>query len=405
MPHRAFIVAVARSAAGKNNGRISHVHPAALGAKVVDSLLLERLPSFDPALVDDVIFGCVSQVGAQSANLARNVVLGSSVLPLEVPGTTVDRQCGSSQQALHFAVQAVMSGTQDVVVAGGVESMSSVPIGCSITGQKELGLPNSPACQEKYGRGGFYSQFFGAERLSSEYDISRHDMDAFAASSHAKAVAAQEAGRFDGEIVPMEGRDKAGETVVHATDEGVRPGTTVEKLGKLDTLASMGLMKPMPDAPDGRVTAGNASQISDGASAVVVCNEEGLRKLGGAVPLVEVKTLALAGSDPVTMLGGPIPATARALKRAGLSIGDIDLYEVNEAFACVPIAWLRACGADEAKLNVLGGACALGHPLGATGTKLATTLVSELVRSGKSLGLQAICEGGGTANATIFERV
>ena len=339
----------------------------------------------------------------QSANIGRNVVLNSN-LPLSVPGTAVDRQCGSSQQAIHFAAQAVMSGTQDIVIAGGVETMSTVPLGANI-GKGELGQPNSSIVQDRFGPSGFYSQFVGAELVASKYDITRLDMDTFAAASHAKAAAAIAAGKFDDEIVTVEGRDKEGNVVEHRVDEGVRPGTTVEKLGTLDTLVGLGVCPPVDGHPEGRITAGNASQVSDGSAAVLIANEDGLKKLGpGVEPLAIIRTLSLAGDDPVLMLAGPIPATATALQRAGLSIGDIDLFEVNEAFACVPIAWQKALGADPEKLNVNGGACALGHQLGGTGAKLMTTLVSELVRTKGKYGLQAICEGGGTANATIIER-
>lgn len=398
---RAFIVAAARTAAGKRNGWFSQTHPAVLGARVVNNLVAERV-GMDPALVDDVIFGCVSQVGEQAANIGRNVVL-SSDLPITVPGTSVDRQCGSSQQAIHFAAQAVMSGTQDIVIAGGVESMTRVPMMSNLV--KDVGMPNSSVVQDKFGRAGFYSQFVSAEMMGVKYDISREEMDAFAAASHAKAAAASEAGIFDAEICAVEGVDADGNTVTVTKDQGIRAGTTAEKLSSLETLVSMGACPPLPERPGGVITAGNASQISDGAAAVMLCNEAGLRKLGSSVtPLAEIRALSLAGTDPVLMLSGPIPATAAALARAGLSIDDIDLYEVNEAFAVVPLAWEKEVGSDPDKLNVNGGACALGHPLGGTGAKLMTTLVHELVRSGKRYGLQAICEGGGTANATIIER-
>ena len=400
----AFIVRVARSAAGKRNGRLSRVHPAALGAQVVDALIDRVNCDWDHAHVDDVIFGVVSQVGAQGANIGRSIVLNSNRLPLSVPGTTVDRQCGSSQQALHFAAQAVMSGTQDVVIAGGVECMSAVPMFSALP--KELGPPNTAEVNARFSREvPFFSQFDGAEMLCSAYDIGRAELDEFAAASHAKAAAAQEAGRFDGEIVPIAGHNKAGDPVTHDSDEGVRPSTTAAKLGELQTLVEQGFCAPPDDFPSGRITAGNASQISDGASAILVANEEGLRKLGNPQPLARIHTLSLAASDPVMMLQAPIPATEKALARAGLRIGDIDLFEVNEAFASVPLAWLKATGADPAKLNVNGGACALGHPLGGTGTKLMTTLVSEMVRRKAKFGLQAICEGGGTANATIISCV
>lgn len=269
--------------------------------------------------------------------------------------------------------------------------MSSVVMGSNIA-EGKFGMPNSKATKAKFGNKDFYSQFIGAEKMCDKYNITRTAMDEFAALSHAKAFTAINEGRFLREIIPLVGHDKEGKDVEHAADEGVRPGTTSAKLNSLDVIA-----------PNGRITAGNASQISDGAAALLICNEAGLRKLG-LRPRAEITTLALAGTDPVLMLSGPIPATEAALRRAGLKIDDIDLFEVNEAFACVPLAWQQEVGADPAKLNVNGGACALGHPLGATGAKLMTTLVHELERSGKRFGLQAICEGGGTANATIIER-
>jgi acetyl-CoA acetyltransferase family protein len=398
----AYIVSVARSAAGKNKGRLSHFHPADLGAAVVNSLVNKIPGGFDTSLVDDVIFGCVSQVGTQAANIGRNVVLASE-LPVSVPGTSVDRQCGSSQQAIHFAAQAVMSGTQDIVIAGGVEVMTTIPMMSNLP--KGLGKPNSNFTQSKFGKGGFYSQFTGAELVAQKYSITREDCDQFAARSHRLAAAATAAGKFKDEIVVLEGFDKNGNPVVHDTDEGIRAGTTVERLATLDTLVSMGVCPPVDGAPLGVCTAGNASQISDGAAAVLIVNDAGLKKLGSsATPLARIHSLAVAGSDPVVMLAGPIPATLQVLQRGGLTMGDMDLYEVNEAFACVPLAWEKELGADREKLNVNGGACALGHPLGGTGAKLMTTLVNELHRSGKRYGLQAICEGGGTANATIIER-
>jgi len=301
-----------------------------------------------------------------------------------------------------------MSGTQDIVIAGGVESMSRVPMFSNMAGGK-VGVPNSPVTQSRYGEEAFYSQFVSAEMMGVKYDISREEMDTLAAASHAKALAATESGRFADEIEPVEGflvdEDGAKTAVTVTKDEGIRPGTTVEKLAKLETLVKMGAAPPQPERPLGAVTAGNASQISDGAAALMIVNEAGLAKLGSSVtPMAEIHTLALAGTDPVLMLSGPIPATQAALARAGLAMADIDLYEVNEAFAVVPLAWEKELGADRNKLNVNGGACALGHPLGATGAKLMTTLVHELRRTGGRYGLLAICEGGGTANATIIER-
>ena len=399
----AYIVAAARTATGKQRGALRNAHPATLSAAVIDHILAS-LPSLDPADVDDVILGCVSQCQEQGGNIARHAVL-SSTLPISVPGTTIDRQCGSSQQAIHFAAQAVMSGTQDIVVAGGVESMTRIPMFSNMPGDK--GGPVDAAIAAKFStKAPFFSQFVGAEMMGVEFGVRRDEMDAFAARSHARAAAAQAAGVFDGEIVPVDGVDKDGAAVAHAKDEGVRAGTTAEKLASLDTLVELGVAKAVAGGPElGAITAGNASQISDGAAALLVVNDAGLKKLGSAVtPLARVHSLAVAANDPVLMLSAPIPATEKLLARAGVAIGDVDVYEVNEAFAVVPMAWAKRCGADEAKLNIHGGACALGHPLGATGAKLATTLVHTLQREEKRFGLLAICEGAGTANATLFER-
>jgi acetyl-CoA C-acetyltransferase len=394
-------VEAVRSAGGKKNGALSDYHAADLGAAIVDACVEKT--GIDPNMVEDVIIGCVSQVGQQAGNIGRNIVLSSKVLPETCPGTAVDRQCGSSQQALHFAAQAVMSGVMDCVIAGGVESMSNVPIGANIMDGLAAGhgLPNGKNIAKKYESalaklpGGMFSQFEGAELLAQKYGVTRAEMDSFGAASHAKAVAANAANRFAREIVPLPGRDKKNDKdITHSLDEGIRPSTTIESLGKLPALKKDG----------GVVTAGTASQICDGASAIMVMNEEGLKK-SGLKPLAKIITLALAGDDPVIMLGGPIPASETALAKAGLKIGDIDLYEVNEAFAPVPLAWAKALGADLNKLNVNGGAMALGHPLGGTGTKLMGTLVHELERRKGKYGLLAICEGGGTANATIIERI
>eukprot|EP01102_Stenamoeba_stenopodia_P010644 TRINITY_DN3230_c0_g1_i2.p1 TRINITY_DN3230_c0_g1~~TRINITY_DN3230_c0_g1_i2.p1 ORF type:complete len:421 (-),score=98.24 TRINITY_DN3230_c0_g1_i2:1029-2240(-) len=389
----AYIVEAVRTAGGRKGGRLSQFHPADLGAVVVDELV-DRL-RIDPAAVDDVIFGCVSQIGAQSANLARNVVL-SSKLPESVPGVTVDRQCGSSQQAIHFAAQAVMSGTQDVVIAGGVEVMSLIPIGSSVMDGLSAGrgMPNGEKIAAKYG-GTMFSQYEGAEIVAQKFNVSREEMEEFAVLSHKRGHEATEKGYFKREIVPIKVKDaKTGKEVVHDRDEGIRWPASAEKMKQLP------LLKP----DGGRITAATASQICDGASALLICNERGLAKLG-LKPRARIVAMALAGSDPVMMLAGPIPATRTVLSRAGLSIKDIDLYEVNEAFASVPLAWAKEIGADIQKLNVNGGAMALGHPLGATGVKLMATLLNELERRGGRYGLQAICEGGGTANATIIERV
>ena len=388
----AYIVDCVRTPGGKRNGALSEWHPADLGAVVVDALI-ERT-GIDGAAIDDVIFGRVSQVGSQSANLARNVVL-SSGLPESVPGTTVDRQCGSSQQAIHFAAQAVMSGTMDAVIAGGVEVMSTVPIGANIMDGMAAGhgFPFSSEGIAKRYDGVMFSQFEGAEMVASEFGISREDMDAFALRSHARADEAALRGYFDSQLVHVAGKTKGGEAMTLTRDEGIRPGGTMAKLAKLRALKGEG----------GRITAATSSQITDGASALLIVNEVGLRKLG-LTPRAKIVSLAVIGSDPVMMLYGPVPASKLALAKAGLAIGDIDLYEVNEAFASVPLCWAKELGGDLEKLNVNGGAMALGHPLGATGTKLMATLVCELERRELRYGLQAICEGGGTANATIIER-
>eukprot|EP00041_Stephanoeca_diplocostata_P029951 m.893820 g.893820 ORF g.893820 m.893820 type:complete len:412 (+) comp23663_c0_seq10:185-1420(+) len=402
----AYIVEAVRTAAGRKNGRLSQWHPVSLGAAVLDALV-ERA-GIDGSLVDDVIVGCVSQSGAQGGNVGRNMVLASQRIPESVPGTSVDRQCGSSQQAIHFAVQAVMSGTQDVVIAAGVESMSQVPMGSNIGDSFKAGhgLPMTEELTTKYGqrleaRGQrMFSQFEGAEILAEDFKLSREEMDAFAVRSHKRAAAATAAGHFKKEIVPLKGVDKQGKEVVHDTDEGIRASVDMASVGKLKSLKelqSKGKLK-------GAITAGLASQIADGAAAILICNEEGLKKLG-VTPRARVVALALAGTDPVTMLGGPIPATRTVLQRSGLTLKDMDLYEVNEAFASVPLSWVKALDADMDKLNVNGGAMALGHPLGGTGCKLMTTLLHELERRGGRYGLQAICEGGGTANATIIERI
>lgn len=395
MPHTAYIVDCCRTPGGKKKGSLKDVHALTLGATVVDALVTRT--GVDPAQIDDVIFGCVSQIGSQAANVARGIVLESKLLPITVPGTSVDRQCGSSQQAIHFAAQAVMSGTQDCVIAGGVENMSTVPIGSNVMDAmvKGRGLPITPAMQDHY-KVRMFSQFEGAEMLAKKYDITREDMDKLGYASHMKAKAATEAGKFKQEIVPIMGKDpKTGEAKLLSVDEGIRGGVTMEKLSSLKLLKKDGT---------GRVTAGTASQITDGAAALLICNEMGLKKLG-LKPRAKIISLALAGSDPVIMLEGPIPATKQAFEKSGLTMKDMDLYEVNEAFASVPLAWVKALGGDLDKLNVNGGAMALGHPLGGTGAKLMTTLVHELERRKGRYGVQAICEGGGTANATIIERV
>ena len=390
MPLQAFIVDACRTATGKRNGRISHWHPADLGAVVVDALIERN--HINPNVVDDVIFGCVSQIGAQAGNIGRNVVL-SSMLPECVPGTSVNRACGSSQQAIHFATQAVMSGTQDIVIAGGVEVMSLIPIFSAESDGTKAGRGDrySNGIKQRYPNIVF-SQFKGAELVAKKYGINRDEMEEFAYQSHKNAYEATQEGRFNSEIVPIQGFDKKKNIdSLHNIDEGIRWPTDVEKLKSLKTILK-----------DGSLTAGTASQISDGASAILICNERGLELLG-LKPRAKIIALAVAASDPVTMLDTPILATRKVLSNAGLHINDIDLYEVNEAFASVPLAWKKEINADAKKLNVNGGAIALGHPLGGTGSKLMTTLLNELERRGLRYGLQAICEGGGTANATIIE--
>ena len=388
MAEKAYIVSAVRTPGGKKNGSLSDWHPADMGAAVLDELVKQT--GVDPKDIDDVIFGCVDQVGAQAGNLARNAVLASS-LPESVPGTTVDRQCGSSQQALHFAAQAVMSGTQDIVIAGGVEVMSIVPIGASITdGMKaEHGFPFNAKGIEKRYPGIFFSQFTGAELVADKWNLSRSDLDSFALESHIKAANASKADLFKTEILPLEGNKGSMVT----SDEGIRFDASIEGLSGLN-----------PVTEGGVITAGNASQITDGASAIMICNDEGLKKIK-TNPRALIKTITVVGDDPVFMLTGPIPASKLALNKSNLNIDEIDLYEVNEAFAPVPMAWAIELNADKNKLNVNGGAIALGHPLGATGTKLMTTMLHELERRQGKYALQAICEGGGTANATIIERI
>jgi acetyl-CoA C-acetyltransferase/acetyl-CoA acyltransferase len=385
----AYICAAVRCAGGRKNGRLSKIHPIDLGAAVVDALV-ER-SGLKPEHIDDLIFGCVSQVGAQSGNIARNVCL-SSVLGELVPGTSVDRQCGSGQQAIHFAAQGVMSGTQDVVIAGGVESMSQVPIGASIVdGYKaDHGLPYGEIIQKRY-PGVQFSQFVGAEMLIEKYELSKEELEEFAYASHAKARVAVEEDRFAKEITPIEIELEDGSREMHTQDEGIRLTATLDSIRGLEPLQE-----------GGTITAAMASQICDGASAVLVASGDAVEKYG-LTPMARIVAMSVVGTDPVIMLEGPIKATEKVLEKAGLSIDDIDLFEVNEAFGPVPLAWAKATGADMDKLNVNGGAQALGHPLGGTGAKLMTTLVHELHRSGKRYGLLAICEGGGTANGTVIE--
>jgi acetyl-CoA C-acetyltransferase len=387
----AYIVAAVRTAGARKGGRLSGWHPADLAGQVLDALV-DRVHA-DPALIDDVIMGCVSQIGEQATNVARNAVL-SSKLPESVPGTSVDRQCGSSQQAAHFAAQAVMSGAMDIVIAAGVESMSRVPMGLSVVlpAKNGFGTPNGPAIQARY-PGVEFSQFIGAEMLAKKYDLSKDELDEYAYHSHQRAAAATKSGQFEKEILALDITLADGSKDRHHIDEGIRLDAS------LDAIRSVKLLQD-----GGRLTAATASQICDGASGVLIANDKGLKALGVA-PLARIHHMTVIGHDPVIMLEAPIPATQRALTKAGISIDDIDLFEVNEAFASVPLAWLKQTGADPTKLNVNGGAIALGHPLGASGTKLMTTLVHALKQRSKRYGLQTMCEGGGLANVTIIERL
>ena len=387
----AYIVSAIRTAGGRRNGALRDWHPSDLAAEVLNALV--DSVAIDPATVDDVIMGCVTQGGEQSNALGRNAVL-SSKLPISVPAVTIDRQCGSSQQSLHFAAQAIMSGTQDIVIAAGVESMSRVPMGSAASLYEQAGFGEGPWSRrtlEKFGISGF-SQFHGAEAIARKYGFNREDLDRFALESQKRAAAASQAGAFDAEIIPITIMTENG-TAEHVVDQGIRAGTTMEALSALNPVQEGGI-----------ITAGNASQMCDGASGVLVVSER-MVKAQGLTPLARVHNLTVTAGDPVIMLEEPVFATQRALERAGLKISDIDLYEVNEAFASIPMAWLQATHADPTKLNVNGGAIALGHPLGASGTKLMATLVHALHARGGRYGLQTMCEGGGIANVTIIERL
>ncbi|GAA0996476.1 acetyl-CoA C-acetyltransferase [Acrocarpospora macrocephala] len=378
----AYIVGAVRSPVGKKKGGLSTVHPTDLAAHTL-SALIERT-GVDPAAVEDVIMGCVMQFGPQSMDIARNAWL-SAGLPETVAGVTIDRQCGSSQQAIHFAAQGVLSGTQDLVVASGVESMSIVPMGSSITAALEKGMPFpfGEKWVERYDKQEI-SQFRGAELMAEKWNLSREDLERYAYESHQRAAKAVANGYFREQIAPLNGVED---------DEGPRPDTTLEKMAELRTLRE-----------DGRITAATSSQISDGAGALLIASEQAVRD-HGLTPRARIVTLALIGDDPVYMLTAPIPATHKALKKAGLSISDIDVIEINEAFASVPLAWLQELDADPARTNPNGGAIALGHPLGGTGAILMTKLLHELERTGGRYGLQTMCEGGGQANVTIIERL
>ena len=381
----AYIVDVVRTAGGRRKGALAGVHPADLGAAVLNALV-DRT-GIDPAAVDDVITGCVTQAGEQAFAFARNLVLASK-LPDSVPAVTIDRQCGSSQQALHFAAQAVMSGTQDMVIASGVESMTRVPMGSNFMLHAQAGIGIGPwpeSIQQRYGVKEF-SQFVGAQMVADKYGLGREAMDAYALMSHQRAAAAIRGGAFTAEIVPV-----MTENGLFAQDEGVRYDASLEAMATVKTLQD-----------GGSITAANASQISDGASGALIVNARAL-KAHNLTPMARIHNLTVTAGDPVIMLEEPIRATARALERAGMTLDQIDLFEVNEAFAAIPMAWLQATGADPGKTNVNGGAIALGHPLGASGTKLMATLVHALKARGKRWGLQTMCEGGGTANVTIIE--
>jgi acetyl-CoA C-acetyltransferase len=379
---QAYIVGAVRTPVGRRNGGLASVHPVDLGAHVLAEVV--NRTGIDPAAVEDVIMGCVSQIGPQAVDIARNAWL-SAGLPESVPGVTIDRQCGSSQQAVHFAAQGVMSGTQDLVIAAGVESMSQVPMGTTVTLPLEKGMafPFGQGWADRYGKQEI-SQFRGAQLMCEKWGIKRLDLEEFALDSHARAIRAIDEGRFEGQITPVNGV---------SVDEGPRRDTTLEKMAEL---------KPLREGWE--LTAATASQISDGAAALLIASEDAVKR-HGLTPLARIHALAVIGADPVFMLTGPIPATQMALAKAKLSVDDIDVFEVNEAFAPVLIAWSQETGASLDKTNPNGGAIALGHPLGATGAILMTKLVHELGRTGGKYGLQTMCEGGGQANATIIERL
>jgi acetyl-CoA C-acetyltransferase len=387
----AYIVDAVRTAGGRRGGALAGWHPVDMAAAVLDSLV-ERT-GMDPAGIEDVVMGCVSQGGEQAFHIGRNAVLASN-LPESVPAVTIDRQCGSSQQAIQFAAQAVMSGTQEVVIAAGVESMTRVPMFSPVVLFEKAGLggPKSPGMEAHY-PGIQFSQFTGAEAIARKHGFNREDLDRFALRSHQRGAAATERNDFADEIVALEVELPTGGTAMHNRDEGIRYDATLDGIGAVKLLQEGGM-----------ISAANASQICDGASAALIVSEQALKDYG-LTPKARIVNLTVSAGDPVIMLEEPLFATDRALKRAGLSIGDIDLYEVNEAFAPVPLAWLKHLGADPGRLNVNGGAIALGHPLGASGTKLMATLIHALRKRGKRYGLQTMCEGGGIANVTIVERL
>ena len=385
----AYIVDAVRTAGGKRGGRLAGVHPVDLAAKSLDALV-DRT-GVDPAAIDDVVMGCVTQAGQQAMQVGRNAVLASKQLPQSTPAVTIDRQCGSSQQSIQFAAQAVMSGTQDAVIAAGIESMTRVPMGSNAKFHMTEGLGHykSPDLEEKY-PGVMFSQFMGAEMIVQKHGFSKDDLDKFALTSHQKAIAATKSGAFEKEIVPVTIETPEGEEQ-HTVDEGIRFDATLEGIATVKLLDEKGT-----------ITAASASQICDGSSGALVVSEQFLKD-HNLTPMARIHNLTVTAGDPVIMLEEPLFATDKALERAGMKIDDIDLYEVNEAFAPVPLAWLRHTGADPERLNVNGGAIALGHPLGASGTKLMSTLVHALKARGKKYGLQTMCEGGGVANVTIVE--
>jgi len=386
----AYIVAAKRTAGGRKGGALAEWHPADLSAQTLNAVLDHS--GIDPSAVDDVIIGCVTQAGEQSAQVGRTAVLASK-LPQSVPAVTIDRQCGSSQQSLQFAAQAVMSGTQDLVIAGGVESMTRCPMGLNARAGKAIEIPSDPTprtVKDAYGVPGF-SQFVGAEMIAKKHGHTKERLDAYSVESHRRAAVARAAGVFDGEIVPILGRSPEGEAVMHSRDEGIREDASMEGMANLKVMLDDGIM-----------TAANASQICDGSSAVMVASAKAVKD-HDLKPMARIHNLTVTAGDPVIMLEEPLFATDRALQRAGMKIDDIDLFEVNEAFASVPVAWLEHTGADPEKLNIFGGAISLGHPLGATGTKLMATLVHALHTNNKKWGLQTMCEGGGIANVTIIE--
>lgn len=384
----AVIVEAVRTAVGRRGGQLKDWHPVDLLAQTLSALV--QRTKVDPALVEDVIIGCVSQVGEQSLNVGRNAVLAAG-FPETVPGTTVDRQCGSSQQAIHFAAQGVLSGAYDVVIAGGVEAMTRVPMGSSY--MQGPGAPFGSQMLKRYDNG-LVHQGISADLVAQKWEISRNELDEFSLESHRRAARATAEGRFSSQIVPIAVKNEDGTTGVFERDEGIRVDTSLEKLASL---------KPA-FKPDGLITAGNSSQISDGAAAVLIMERATAERLG-LKPRARFVSFSLAGDNPILMLTAPIPATFKVLQRAGLTINDIDLVEINEAFASVVLAWQRETRADWQRVNVNGGAVAVGHPLGASGARLTTVLLHELERTGGRYGLQTICEGGGMANGMIIERI